>query len=190
MLFLPCGIKSFCPHFRWQNSFFCRALPRQLTSPFPFPLNSLNSPGEKFLSELCFNGRDLCRQLRFASFLDRGTLSAVKMKINVAFPATGCQKLFEINDEHKVRRRRRDSDQHIRDTEPECGVPGVRPWAGRMIRWPRCESEWGLRCWKWRTVNSVPWASHYRKKGTEDILAHMIWSATFRWVWQTPLKFC
>ena len=25
------------------------------------------------------------------------------MKINVAFPATGCQKLFEINDEHKVR---------------------------------------------------------------------------------------
>ena len=24
------------------------------------------------------------------------------MKINVAFPATGCQKLFEINDEHKV----------------------------------------------------------------------------------------
>ena len=25
------------------------------------------------------------------------------MKINVAYPATGCQKLFEINDEHKVR---------------------------------------------------------------------------------------
>jgi small subunit ribosomal protein S6e len=25
------------------------------------------------------------------------------MKINVAFPATGCQKLFEIHDEHKVR---------------------------------------------------------------------------------------
>merc|ERR1712050_602033 len=25
------------------------------------------------------------------------------MKLNVAFPATGCQKLFEINDEHKVR---------------------------------------------------------------------------------------
>ncbi len=24
------------------------------------------------------------------------------MKINVAYPATGCQKLFEINDEHKV----------------------------------------------------------------------------------------
>ena len=24
------------------------------------------------------------------------------MKINVAFPATGCQKLFEINDEIKV----------------------------------------------------------------------------------------
>ena len=25
------------------------------------------------------------------------------MKINVAYPATGCQKLFEINDEHKAR---------------------------------------------------------------------------------------
>jgi len=25
------------------------------------------------------------------------------MKLNVSFPATGCQKLFEINDEHKVR---------------------------------------------------------------------------------------
>lgn len=24
------------------------------------------------------------------------------MKINVAFPATGCQKLFEVNDEIKV----------------------------------------------------------------------------------------
>merc|ERR1712121_347874 len=26
-----------------------------------------------------------------------------KMKINLSFPATGCQKLIEINDEHKVR---------------------------------------------------------------------------------------
>lgn len=25
------------------------------------------------------------------------------MKVNVAFPGTGCQKLFEINDEHKIR---------------------------------------------------------------------------------------
>ena len=25
------------------------------------------------------------------------------MKINLSFPATGCQKLIEINDEHKVR---------------------------------------------------------------------------------------
>jgi len=25
------------------------------------------------------------------------------MKLNVSFPATGCQKLFEVNDEHKVR---------------------------------------------------------------------------------------
>ncbi|KAM0736340.1 Small ribosomal subunit protein eS6 [Formica fusca] len=25
------------------------------------------------------------------------------MKLNVSFPATGCQKLFEISDEHKLR---------------------------------------------------------------------------------------
>merc|ERR1712061_516996 len=31
------------------------------------------------------------------------SLSEMSMKLNVAFPATGCQKLFEINDEHKVR---------------------------------------------------------------------------------------
>merc|ERR1712066_203250 len=31
------------------------------------------------------------------------SLSELAMKLNVAFPATGCQKLFEINDEHKVR---------------------------------------------------------------------------------------
>merc|ERR1712156_640895 len=35
------------------------------------------------------------------SFNHRLRLS--NMKINVAYPATGCQKLFEINDEHKVR---------------------------------------------------------------------------------------
>merc|ERR1711997_1291051 len=29
--------------------------------------------------------------------------ASTNMKINVAYPATGCQKLFEINDEHKVR---------------------------------------------------------------------------------------
>merc|ERR1712038_1228214 len=29
--------------------------------------------------------------------------SCITMKLNVSFPATGCQKLFEINDEHKVR---------------------------------------------------------------------------------------
>ena len=29
--------------------------------------------------------------------------SELAMKLNVAFPATGCQKLFEINDEHKAR---------------------------------------------------------------------------------------
>merc|ERR1712014_119664 len=28
---------------------------------------------------------------------------SITMKINVAYPATGCQKLFEINDEIKVR---------------------------------------------------------------------------------------
>merc|ERR1712045_62809 len=29
--------------------------------------------------------------------------SCITMKLNVSFPATGCQKLFEIHDEHKVR---------------------------------------------------------------------------------------
>merc|ERR1712244_91054 len=29
--------------------------------------------------------------------------SCITMKLNVSYPASGCQKLFEINDEHKVR---------------------------------------------------------------------------------------
>merc|ERR1712072_387691 len=36
-------------------------------------------------------------------FLRASVSSYVTMKLNVSFPATGCQKLFEINDEHKVR---------------------------------------------------------------------------------------
>merc|ERR1712038_919933 len=36
-------------------------------------------------------------------FLRASVSSCITMKLNVSFPATGCQKLFEINDEHKVR---------------------------------------------------------------------------------------
>ncbi|KAK7812156.1 hypothetical protein U0070_012859 [Myodes glareolus] len=31
------------------------------------------------------------------------SLSCAKMKLNISFPATGCQKLIEVNDERKLR---------------------------------------------------------------------------------------
>ena len=54
------------------------------------------------------------------------------MKINVAFPATGCQKLFEINDEHKVGRRK-DAFAGLEDEHASLGnrnsflLLGARP---------------------------------------------------------------
>ena len=51
----------------------------------------------KFLQKVLFDPHSTSRHLSTFFF------SELAMKLNVAFPATGCQKLFEINDEHKAR---------------------------------------------------------------------------------------
>ena len=45
----------------------------------------------------------LAKRATFLNYRKQLGYQSITMKINVAYPATGCQKLFEINDEIKVR---------------------------------------------------------------------------------------